>query len=389
MYFSQRLDCWVVEGYAEAEAVMREPGLEIPRLPLPKHILDADEQAALAPIWEQVDHTPLYSAGAAHLRLRRELKSPFAQRAVQNWRPLIRRTASRLIEQRLPAGHLEVMDDVGRPLLREVMAQVVGIPKRMRPEFHRHAQAAMDVGKLGTPDWSQEVLTRACRATNALEDLVDRLLSRPKGVPRGSVLSTAIARRGMPGALSVPELATNLRSLYTAGLYTTIPLVGSSTYLLFADEAVLAAVRSDRQVVASVVRETLRFACPAVEVNVRRATRDTMIGSHRINSGQFVRTVVLRASRDPKQFRDPEIFDLERPREGRELAYGTGPHICLGKHLATAVAEEICAVLADSRYAARLLAPLPTFVRRAAIPVMWGPNWVNLELGPSTEGAGG
>ena len=383
MYFSRPLNCWVVEGYAEAVAVMREPALEIPKLPLPAHLLDADEQAALVPLWEQTRNTPLYSAGAAHRRLRHELRGPFTREAVRDWRPFIREVAAELVDGCVPKSRMEVIEDLGRPLLRRVMAEVVGIPEHRRLEFDQWVHAAMDVGKLGTSDWSSDVLTQACEATDALEGLVAELFKRPDGVPHGSVVSAAVARQATPQGLSVQEVATNVRSLYTAGLYTTIYLVASAVYLLFVDETVLNAVRRDSRAVTDVVHETLRFACPAVEVIVRRATRNVTIGRHDIERGQFVRTVVLRASRDPARFHDPDVFDHERPREGRTLAFGVGPHVCLGNHLATAIAEETCTVLADTRYAARLVAPYPKFVRRPAIPVMWGPEWVRLEFGPT------
>jgi cytochrome P450 len=389
LYYSQRLKCWVVEGYAEANAVMRESALEIPRLPLPSGMLDNTEQAALMPLWEQSGHVPLYSSGSEHRRLRRELRGAFTTKAVTGWRSLIRGYAAALVDARMPSGQLEVMEDVGRPLLRHVMAEVLGIPTAMRDDFHRWAHAAMDIGKLGTPEWSGTVLDDACRASDALVRMAEELLARPSDLPSGTVAGIAIARQDAPGSLSAKELATNLRSLYTAGMQTTIHLVGSAAYLSFADASALVAVRADPEGAADVVRETLRFACPAAETIIRRATRDVTIGAHRIRRGEFVRTVILRASRDPAQFHDPDVFDHHRPHAGKVLAFGTGPHVCLGNHLATAVAEETCAVLATPRYAARLAMPHPRFVRRPAIPVMWGPEWVRLELGPSTEGAGG
>jgi cytochrome P450 len=382
MYFSGPLGCWVVEGYAQAVAVMREPALEIPRLPLPAHLLTPRQQSALLPLWEQAAHVPLYSAGKEHLRLRRELRDPFTRAAVAAWRPLIRQAASELVEARVPSGHVEVGEDVGRPLLGRVMAQVVGIPERMRTDFGHWADSTVNAGKLATPEWSEQVAVEVAEAVESIVGLVREVLSCPGEIPPGSVMAYAAARRGRPGCLSEQELAANIRSLYTAGAYTTIFLIASAAYLLFADEIVLDEARRTGGVIASVVQETLRFACPAAEVIIRRAARDVAIGKHVIRRGQFVRTVVLRASRDPGRFRDPDVFDHHRPGQRRALAFGVGPHVCLGNHLATAIAEETCGVLADPTYSARLVDPYPRFRRRPAAPVMWGPDWVHLELGP-------
>lgn len=383
MHFDASLDCWVVDGYAEAVAVMREPALEIPLLPLPAAHLADSEQATLTPLWKQAMDTPLYSSGKAHRRLRAQLRGPFTHDAVDRWRPTIRRVADAAIDACTPCGKLEVIEDVAGPLLRQVMAEVVGIPQDRRAEFDLLANASMDAGKLATPQWSSAVLVEAARAVEQLGDLVHDLLGRADELPTGSVLARAAARRGADGGLSESELATNVRSLYTSGVYTTVFLVASAAYLLFCDEDVLREARRDDTVIRGVVHETLRYACPAVETNIRRATRDISIGMHTIRRGQFVRTAVLYANRDPQRFDAPDLFDHRRPSQGPALAYGVGPHVCLGNHLATAVAEEVLRALAQPRRDVRLDTPHPTFHRRAAIPVMWGPDRVHLKLGPN------
>jgi cytochrome P450 len=309
--------------------------------------------------------------------------------AVLGHRARIADIAVELLDARVPDGLLEISEDIARPLLTRLMAEIVGIPVPEREAFHRLAHEAMDVGTLGTPDWSSAMLSASCEAHGAIEQMVHRLLADPAEVPVDSVLGESIRRHGAPGALNPAEIATNLRSLYTAGLHTTTPLIAGVAYFLFAEPDVIEAVRADRNTVATLVRETLRYASPAVEVNIRRAVRDTHIGNHCVRAGEFVRTVVLRACRDATRFSDPDRFDLHRGREGKLLAFGTGPHVCLGKHLAIAVAEEICAVLARPRYAARLDAPYPRYVRRGAVPVMWGPEWVHIRIGPAAEGANG
>jgi len=388
LYFSESLDCWVVEGYADAVAVMRSGALEIPRLPLPDGVGTEQERSALAPLWEQARHIPLYSSGSAHRRLRRELREPFTQETVQAWRPLIRKTADELVEACLPAGRCEVIEDIGKPLLRQVMAEVVGVPPPSRAEFGRWADATVRVGTLGTPEWSANVLAEATEAVESIDRLIRRLLECPHDLPAGSVLAHAAERRGGDGALSEQEVAVNARALYTAGVYTTIYAVATAAYFLFRDEAVLDEARRDHPVIAKVVRESLRFACPAVETAIRRANRDVTIGGRTIRRGQFVRTVVLRASRDPHQFREPNRFDHHRPRQGKALVFGVGPHICLGNHLATAVAEEACAALADPGLRARLVGPYPEFRRRPAVPVMWGPESLHLSLGADRQSTG-
>src|SRR5260370_8794335 len=107
---------------------MREPALEIPRLPLPGQLLSEEEKSALMRLWGQAEDLPLYSTGKAHQRLRRGLRDPFTRDAVDAWRPLIRRIANELIEDFLAAGHIEEVTELGRPLLRPAMPERVVIP---------------------------------------------------------------------------------------------------------------------------------------------------------------------------------------------------------------------------------------------------------------------
>ncbi|MDH6120891.1 cytochrome P450 [Kitasatospora sp. GAS204A] len=389
MHFSDSLDCWVVEGYAEAVAVMRSGALEVPLLPLPRGLGSVAERTALEPLWEQARHIPLYNSGQAHRRLRHELRDAFTRESVEAWRPSIRKVAEESFTGCLPAGRAEVIEDIGKPVLREVMAEVVGIPPDARAEFGRWADVTVRAGAFGTPQWSDGLLAEVVAAVTSIDRLIGEVVADARAVPAGSVLARALERRRHGEGLSEQEISANARALYTAGVYTTTHLIAAAAYYLFRDATVLEQARQDGRELAKVVRETLRFACPAVETALRRATRDVVINGETIRRGQFVRTVVLRASRDPRRFPEPDVFDHERPRQGRELVFGVGSHICLGNHLATAITEEICGVLAAPEFHARLAEPHPVFRRRPAVPVMWGPEWVHLELAPDHHSAVG
>ncbi|MFF1738174.1 cytochrome P450, partial [Streptomyces sp. NPDC058247] len=338
---------------------MRSSALEVPLLPLPGGLGTAADRTALEPLWEQARHIPLYTSGRAHRRLRHELRDAFTRESVDAWRPSIRKVADASVTDCLPAGRAEVVADIGKPVLREVMAEVVGIPPDARAEFGHWAHATVRAGAFGSPQWSDALLAEVTGAVTSIDRLIGEVVADARAVPAGSVLARALERRRHGEGISDQEISANARALYTAGVYTTTYLIAAAAYFLFRDSTVLEQARQDRRGLAKVVRETLRFACPAVETALRRATRDVVINGETIRRGQFVRTVLLRASRDPSRFPEPDVFNHERPRQGRELVFGAGPHICLGNHLATAVTEEICGVLAAPEYNARLTEPHP------------------------------
>jgi cytochrome P450 len=386
--YSEALGSWVVQRHDDSVAVLRNEALEIPRLPLPSGVGTEREREALAPLWEQAGHVPLYSGGRAHHRLRRGLHGPFTQDAVRARRPAIRAAAEELVAAQVPAGQSELVGDVAEPLLRRVMADVVGIPGWAEPDFDRWVTATVRAGSLGTPAWSEDILAEAVEAVGAIDGLVRSLLARPGELAPGSVLAFAAGGQGGGEPLTDHEIVVNSRALYTAGVHTTAPLIAASACFLFGDEDVLAEARRDERVVAAVVQETLRFASPAVETNLRQATRDVTIAGKTIRREQFVRTVILQANRDPRRYDHPDDFDHRRLRQGKALGFGTGPHVCLGNHLATAIAEETCAALVAPALDARMGEPRPEFRRRPSIPVMWGPTAIHLKFGPERRSDG-
>ena len=93
---------------------------------------------------------------------------------------------------------------------------------------------------------------------------------------------------------------------------------------------------------ASAREELLRYASPVIYMR-RTATRDTSIGGTRIAEGDKVVMYFGAANRAPDKFDDPDTLDLARePNE--HVAFGGGPHVCLGQHLARL---EIDAILTE------------------------------------------
>ena len=80
------------------------------------------------------------------------------------------------------------------------------------------------------------------------------------------------------------------------------------------------------------VEELLRYDSP-VQVTARQSREEAEIGRKRIQKGQIVTLLLGAANRDAAQFPDPDRLDITRP-EPRHLAFGHGPHFCLGASLA-------------------------------------------------------
>jgi cytochrome P450 len=131
--------------------------------------------------------------------------------------------------------------------------------------------------------------------------------------------------------------------LIDAGGDTTRNLLGSGLIALHENPQQLAWLRADiPRRLASAREELLRYTTPVVYMR-RTARRDTVLGGEEIKCGQKVVMYFDSANRDPEKFDRPDELDLSRsPNE--HIAFGTGPHGCLGQHIARI---EIDAILTD------------------------------------------
>jgi cytochrome P450 len=120
--------------------------------------------------------------------------------------------------------------------------------------------------------------------------------------------------------------------IVNAGGDTTRNVVGGGMLALFEYPDQRAKLLADPSLVPSAVEEMLRWVSPIVYQR-RTATVDTVIHDQEIKKGTKVAGYYGAANRDPRAFPNPGKFDVER-RPNAHVAFGFGPHFCLGSHLA-------------------------------------------------------
>jgi cytochrome P450 len=108
--------------------------------------------------------------------------------------------------------------------------------------------------------------------------------------------------------------------------------MGNALYALLTHPDDMARVVADRSLLPDVIEETLRWETSVTQVS-RVATADTEVAGCPIAAGSPVGVINGSANRDESRWDDPEEWKLDRPVQ-HHLAFGTGPHQCLGMHLA-------------------------------------------------------
>jgi cytochrome P450 len=146
------------------------------------------------------------------------------------------------------------------------------------------------------------------------------------------LISDLIAAKDGADALSHDELVSTIVLLLVAGHETTVNLIANGVLALLRHPHHLAALSADPNLAPAVVEEILRYD-PPVQLTARIAAEDMRIGEVDVPKLSMIILLLAAAQRDPGANPDPDSFDPHRT-QARHLAFGFGPHFCLGAPLA-------------------------------------------------------
>jgi cytochrome P450 len=146
-------------------------------------------------------------------------------------------------------------------------------------------------------------------------------------------LASALANAQIDGAyLPDMDLASYYVIIATAGHDTTSSTIAGGLHALLRHPDQLARLQADPELLSSAVEEMIRWVTPVKEF-MRTASEDAVVGGTKIQAGHSLYLAYLSANRDESVFEDPFRFDVGR-QPNKHLAFGFGPHFCLGAQLA-------------------------------------------------------
>jgi pimeloyl-[acyl-carrier protein] synthase len=316
---------WLIWGYAETHEALKSPQLSV-------HTAGARLGQAgprYAPVVEAVSRFLTRLDGPAHGRIRGLLLRAFTPRAVEKMEDTIRTCVLELLGPHLDTGRMDVVSDLAIPLPLTVIGTMLGVPREDHVQVKAWASA---LGGIADLDPNPEVLERALRALEAFRDYVGRLIAKRQRQPGDDLLGALVTVEEAGDRISPDELVAICQVLLIAGHETTTCLLGNAVQLLLAHPDVLEAVRQTPQLLPGFIEEVLRYDSP-VQVRTRLATQELQLGGQRVAAGQALLLLVGAANRDPRVFREPDHVDIQRT-PNHHLAFGEGPHYCLGAALA-------------------------------------------------------
>lgn len=310
--------------------------------------------------------------GAGHQRWRGLVVRHFTAKRMAALRPAIEAMADRLVDRMVEQGQpADLAGAVGFPLPVWVICDLLGVPADDRDHFAYWSNTLLDMGRYRAEEIAaaQEAFAAymaghvAAKRANPGDDLL-------------SVLTTSTDAAGV--GLSDPELIATGQALLVAGHETTSGMIGKMVAMLLADRSRWEQLLADPALVRPAVEEALRFDANPGFGMPRYIREDTEIAGGTVPAGTTVVCSMAAANRDETAFEAAGEMVLGRV-PNAHLAFGAGPHSCLGQSLARTELATVLEVLLR-RLPSLRLAVDPADLRREEglivgrleeVPVRW------------------
>ncbi|MET7338965.1 cytochrome P450 [Nonomuraea sp. NPDC005650] len=280
-----------------------------------------------------------------HTQFRALISRAFTPRRVAELEPRIREITRSYLHRVLDAGgDFDFIADLAQSIPADVISELVGVPAADRQQILRWSNES-----LLREEGSGAITASSADATLRLMGYYGQLIADRRAHPGDDMVSALIAAEIDGQRLSDQDIGAVLLLLGVAGNESTTKILGNAWYQA-ARHPGQRSIAFQPGRVGNWVEETLRYDSSG-QMTVRRVTRDVEWHGTVVPAGSRLLLIFAAANHDPRVFPDPETFDLERD-TSRTIAFGTGPHFCLGASLARletrVVLEELVAAVHEN-----------------------------------------
>jgi cytochrome P450 len=298
------------------------------------------------PLHEEIVKNIINVNGDDHRRLRNLVNPALAPRAIDRYRPAMRRFLEQLLSS---DGRMEFIAEFAKPYPSMVIAEVMGAPVEDAPRLHHWSnwiQRQFDATSLMT---ERALIEQAVAEFYAYED---ELITDRRARPAADLITDLIQAEEAGDRLSDDELRNLVLNILVGGVDTSQSQLAHAVRLLADHPDQWQVLRSDpRGLALQAVEEALRYE-PITPLTARITVADVEHRGVGFPAGTIVLVSAWHANR---QGIEEDSFDIaaDRPRS-RVLTFGAGIHYCVGANLARAEMQEALAFLAERVRALRL-----------------------------------
>lgn len=314
---------WLITGYETVRALFSDPRVSV------------DDHQPGFPHWNEgmrstVDQRPksVFTAdGAEHIRFRRILSPPLTMRRVDAMSPAVQKITDEHIDAILAGPQpADLISKLALPIPSLVISELLGVPYEDHAFFQEHA--TMGVDRYATAD---DTVKGATELSKYLVGLLEAKMDNP-----ADDMVSDLGKRVKNEELSVREATQLGTGMLIAGHETTANMIGLGILALLGEPEKIAVFRGDDDAaVANAVEELLRYLSIIQNGQRRVAVEDIEIAGEVIRAGEGIIIDLAPANWDSTVFDDPEVLDPARPVR-QHMAFGFGPHQCVGQQLARA-----------------------------------------------------
>ena len=261
-----------------------------------------------------------------HRRLLSRVFTPRRMLAVES---LVREFCTRELDPLIDADGFDFIADLGAMMPMRTIGYLLGIPEEQQARIRDRNGAFIDTKGHEPGEVSQKIFEETImmfaefiewRAEHPADDLMTELLAAEIDEPDGT-----------HRPLSRTEVLSYTAMIAGAGNETTARLIGFMGQLLSDHPDQRRELAADPSLIPGAIEESLRYEPPS-PVQARYVARDAEHYGRVVPEGSFMLLLNGSANRDPRQYDDPDHFDIHR--EAGHLSFGQGLHFCLGSALA-------------------------------------------------------
>jgi cytochrome P450 len=261
-----------------------------------------------------------------HTKYRTQINPFFSPTRVAQMEPVIRSVCRELLEELAPLGRADVITDFALRFPTSVFMGMLGVPVDDLDTLISWVHQSQHTSHAEDPDGRIRD-----GADRAIHEFMGAIAEDRKKNPGNDIVSGLLECRVDGRPFNDQELGGILYLLFLAGLDTVASMLGWTFMHLAQHTDDRKRITADPTLSASTVEELLRYY--SIVSITRHTTADVEMKGCPIKKGDRVIVPLAPADRDPKAFPDAMDFQLDRA-PNRHIAFGAGPHRCVGSHLA-------------------------------------------------------
>jgi cytochrome P450 len=314
-------EAWALTRHADIRAMLTDPRFSADRTRpgFPSMVAEAPQPARRRALSLIAMDPP------EHGTARREVMGEFTVRRLEELRPRIQQIVDEHIAAMLDGPQpADLVQALSLPVPSLVICELLGVPYDDHDFFQSRSSALFS---------HSNSLAERGSAMQELQSYLHEMVSRKEEHPTDDLLGRQVIRQRETGELSHADLVGLGFLLLIAGHETTANMISLGTLAFLERPEAIAAIRDDPARTPAVVEELLRYFTIADSSIARVAAEDVEIAGVRIRAGEGVLALGYAGNTDPEVFPEPHELDVSRSAR-HHLAFGFGPHQCLGQNLA-------------------------------------------------------